>query len=157
VALVGQFRYDQQLSRDVSSMATIDDTNREFTAEPSDLDGDQFISIWNIASSTMGGDASQARLLASKFLGFLCKHRCGFLTATANDAKYLDEWFERDNSLLYDWKPESEKVDVLAQHVHVPFDLFCNFMRDHKFNGEKNYAPRRADRVEWFTNEWNIG
>ena len=79
------------------------------------------------------------------------------LTANPSDAKYLDEWFERDNSLLYDWKPESEKVDVVAQHVQIPFDLFRNFLRDHKFQADKNYSPRRADRVEWFTNDWNVG
>ena len=138
-------------------METIDLSNLEFKVEPADLDEDQFASLWNVASSTMGGDVVQTRMLASKFLGFLCKHRCALMASTPTDAKYLDEWFERDNSLLYDWKPESEKVDVLSQHVQVPFDLFRNFLIDHKFNAEKNYAPRRADRVEWFTNEWNVG
>ena len=129
----------------------------EFTVDPSDVDEDQFVSIWNVAASTMSGDAARTRELASKLLGFLCKHRCGLLTASPTDAKYLDEWFERDNSLLYDWKPESDKVDVLAQHVQVPFDLFRNFLQKHKFQGDKNYSPRRADRTEWFANDWNVG
>jgi hypothetical protein len=137
-------------------METIDLANLEFTAEPHDVDEDQFVSIWNVAASTMDGDVAQARALASRFLGFLCKHRCPLLAVSPSDAKYLDEWFERNNSLLYDWKPESEKVDVVTQHVHVPFDLFRNFLRDHKFQGDKNYSPRRADRVEWFANEWNV-
>ena len=138
-------------------METIDFANLEFTVEPTDVDEDQFASIWNVAASTMGGDATQARFLASKLLGFLCKHRCAWLTVSPTDAKYLDEWFERDNSLLYDWKPESDKVDVVAQHVHVPFDVFRNFLRANKFQGDKNYSPRRADRVDWFTNDWNVG
>ena len=138
-------------------METIDLTNLEFTVEPTDLDEDQFASLWNVAASTVSGEATQARVLASKLLGFLCKHRCTLLTANPSDAKYLDEWFERDNSLLYDWKPESDKVDVVAQHVQIPFDLFRNFLRDHKFQADKNYSPRRADRVEWFTNDWNVG
>ena len=138
-------------------METIDLENLELTVEPTDVDEDQFVSIWNEAASTMRGDATRARFLASKFLGFLCKHRCAFMTASPTDVKYLDEWFERDNSLLYDWKPESEKVDVIAQHVHVPFDLFRNFLQKHKFQADKNYSPRRADRVEWFTNDWNVG
>ena len=138
-------------------METIDFANLEVTVEPADIDEDQFVSIWNVAASTMGGDSTQTRFLASKFLGFLCKHRCGLLTVSPTDATYLDEWFERDNSLLYDWKPESDKVDVVAQHVHVPFDFFCKFLREHNFQGDKNYSPRRADRVEWFTNDWNVG
>ena len=138
-------------------MTTVDYSVLEFTAEPADVDEDQFVSLWNLASSTMGGDATQARFLASKILGFLCKHRCALLTVSATDAKYLDEWFERDNALLYDWKPESDKVDVLSQHVHVPLDLLSSFLRDHKFDATKNYSPRRADRVEWFTNDWNVG
>ena len=138
-------------------MATIDFANLEFTAEPTDVDEDQFVSIWNVAASTMGGDATQTRHLASKILGFLCKHRCSLLAASPMDAKYLDEWFERDNSLLYDWKPESDRVDVMAQHVQVPLDLFRNFLRENKFDGDKNYSPRRADRVAWFTEDWNVG
>ena len=59
--------------------------------------------------------------------------------------------------MLYDWKPESDKVDVVAQHVQVPFDLFRNFLREHSFQSDKIYSPRRADRVEWFTNDWNVG
>ena len=136
---------------------TTDLANLELKVDPSDFDEDQFVSIWNLASSTMEGDSVQARVLASRILGFLCKHRCGLLTVSPTDAKYLDEWFERDNTLLYDWKPESDKVDVLTQHAHVPFDLLCNFLRDKKFDPEKNYSPRRADRVEWFTSDWTVG
>ena len=138
-------------------METIDLKELEITVEPTDVDEDQFVSIWNVAASTMGRDAIQSRMLASKLLGFLCKHRCGFLVATPSDAKYLDEWFERDNSLLYDWSPESDKVDVVAQHAQVPFDLLVTFLRDKKFAVEKAYSPRRADRVAWFTDNWNVG
>ena len=103
----------------------------ELKVDPADVDEDQFVSLWNLAAFSMNGDSVQARTLASKLLGFLCKHRCGLLTISPTDAKYLDEWFERDNTLLYDWKAESDKVDVLAQHAHVPFDLLCKFLRDH--------------------------
>jgi hypothetical protein len=149
------FHYD--LLQKLRFMETIDLANIEFTVEPNDFDEDQFVSIWNVAASTMGGDTTQSRFLASKLLGFLCKHRCPLLAASPSDTKYLDEWFERDNSLLFDWKPESDKVDVLSQHVQVPFDLFVNFLREHRFQGDKNYSPRRADRVEWFSNDWNVG
>lgn len=138
-------------------METIDFTNLEITANPADTDEDQFVTLWNIASSTMGGDTQQTRFLASKLLGFLCKHRCGLLASSSSDVKYLDERFERDNSLLYDWKPESEQVDIITQHVSAPFELLRNFLRDKKFQADKNYSPRRADRVEWFTNDWNVG
>ncbi len=141
----------------MSFFVASDFSNLEIRAESSDLDEDQFVSLWNLAAATVGGDATLARNLASKFLGFLCKHRYGLLTASPMDVKYLDEWFERDNSLLFDWKPESDKVDVVAQHVHVPLDHFRKFLVDHKFQGDKNYSPRRADRVDWFTNDWNVG
>lgn len=138
-------------------METTTTSGLEFTVEATDVDEDQFVSIWNIASSTMSNNAIETRALASRLMGFLCKHRCGLVTVSPTDAKYLDEWFERDNSLLYDWKPESEKVDVIAQHAYVPFDAFCGFVQSNKFKIEQNYSPRRADRVEWFTNDWNVG
>lgn len=121
------------------------------------LDESGFSSIWNIASATMEGDAAATRELASKFIGFLCKHRCGYVIVTPSDAKYLDEWYERENALLNDWKPESDKVDVITQHAHVPFDLFVKFLKDKKFSPEKKYSPTRANRVDWFTNDWNVG
>ena len=96
----------------------------EIKIDESDLDEDRFISIWNIANATMEGDAVQARSLASKFIGFLCKHRFAYVVVSPTDAKYLDEWFERDNKLLYDWKPESDKVDVITQHAYVAYDAF---------------------------------
>ena len=125
--------------------------------EDSNLDENGFASIWNIASATMDGDSVQARALASRFIGFLCKHRCDFLIVSPSDAKYLDEWYERDNALLNDWKPESDKVDVITQHAHVPYDFFVRFLQDKKFSHEKNYSPTRANRVDWFTNDWSVG
>lgn len=138
-------------------MKTSNSSNPEFTVDATDVDEDQFVSIWNIAASTKGGSAEHARDLASRLMGFLCKHRCGLVTVSPTDAKYLDDWFERDNSLLFDWKPDSDKVDVIAQHAYVPFDAFCNFVKANKFKADQNYSPRRAARVEWFTNDWNVG
>ena len=138
-------------------METTDLEELEITVDPNDLDENQFVTIWNVAASTMGGGPIPTRNLASKLLGFLCKHRCGFLVASPSDAKYLDEWFERDNSLLYDWSPESETVDVLAQHALVPFDSLVAFLDSKKFAVTKAYRPRRADRAAWFTNDWHVG
>lgn len=136
---------------------TEDLTQLEITASPDSVDADGFVSLWNVASATMGKDSARARLLASRLLGFLCKHRCSFVMLSSTDAKYLDEWFERDASLLYDWSPESEKVDVLAQHAEVPLELLRGFLQEHKFDANNQYSPRRAARVEWFSNDWNIG
>ncbi len=129
----------------------------KITIDPEKLDEDNFASLWNVASATMGGDYAQTRMLASKLLGFLCKKRCPFVVITPTDAAYLDEWFERDNSLLYDWKVDSEKVDVLAQHACVPFDVFASFLQTQKFNPAVNHSPRRADRVAWFSEDWTVG
>jgi hypothetical protein len=125
--------------------------------DESDLDEDRFISIWNIASTTMDGEADQARMLASKFIGFLCKHRFAYVVVSPTDATYLDEWYERDNKLLNDWSAESDKVDVITQHAHVSYDAFLRLLTDKKFSHEKNYSPTRANRVDWFTNDWNVG
>jgi hypothetical protein len=129
----------------------------EIKAEPSDSDEDGFISLWNVASTSCDGELDKTRALASQFLGFLCKKKCDFVVVSTTDAVYLDEWFERDNKLLYDWKPGSEMVDVLAQHAEVPREPFLSFLVHQKFNGKTNYSPRRADRVEWFTNMWSVG
>ena len=127
------------------------------TVDPENLDEAQFASLWNVAAATMGGDHAGARMLASKFLGFLCKKRFPFIVISPTDATYLDEWFERDNGLLYDWKPESEKVDVLSQHAFVPFEIFAKYMIAQKFKPEVNHNPRRAIREEWFQNDWTVG
>lgn len=131
----------------------------EFTVKIDEkhLDADRFISIWDIANTTMDGDTTQARLLASKWLGFLCKHRYEHVVVSATDAKYLDEWYERDNKLLNDWKPESDKVDVVAQHACVPYESFLYFLESKKFSIEKKYSPTRANRADWFANDWNVG
>lgn len=129
----------------------------ELKVNEADLDEDKFVSIWNVASATMDGDQEQTRLLAGKLLGFLCKQRCEFVLTSPTDAKYLDEQFESDTGLLYNWKPESEKVDILAQHALVPFGILKQLVEFKKFAITKAYSPRRADRVEWFTEEWNVG
>lgn len=129
----------------------------EITVDEDCLDGQRFASLWNIAASTMGGDIEKTRALASKFLGFLCKHQCPLVVASTTDLTYLDEWFERENALLYNWKADSDKVDVVAQHAQVPFDYFRSFLEEKKFRPTVNYSPRRADRVHWFKNVWNVG
>jgi len=127
------------------------------TVTEDQLDEDGFVSLWKVAASTVGGDIPQARNLASRLLGFLCKHKCNFVVASSTDINYLEEWFERDNKLLYDWKPASEMVDVVTQHACVPYSAFSSFIRSHKFKPGSNYAPKRADRVAWFTDDWNVG
>ena len=129
----------------------------ELKADPETLDADGYISLWNVASASLGGDTALARELAGKLLGFLCKHRCGFVVISSTDASYLDERFERDTSLLYNWKPDSEMVDILSQHAQAPYESLKKFLVAKKFNASKNYSPKRADRVEWFTEDWNVG
>lgn len=138
-------------------MENAEATQFKFSVDPDSLDADRFVSLWNLAVASCGGDVVAARALAGKLLGFLCKHRCPFVVVSPTDAKYLDEWFERDPSLLYDWNADSEKVDVVAQHAHIPYDAFLEFVAKHKFQSDSNYSPRRAARVEWFTDDWKVG
>lgn len=138
-------------------METTDLSDVEVKINPEDLDDDGFVSIWNIATSSVGGDTIQARQLASKLLLFLCKQRCNFVVVSPTDAKYLDEWFERDKSILHDWKPESEKVDVVTQHAYVPGENFTDYLVTKKFKATTKYNPTRAIREEWFRNDWNVG
>jgi len=121
------------------------------------VDEDGFVSVWSVASASMGGDTMLARALAAKMLGFLCKQRCDFVFTSSTDAKYLDEWFERDPGLLYDWAATSEKVDVLAQHAQVPAQALLRLLQEKRFDATKAYSPRRVDRVEWFSDLWCIG
>jgi len=139
-------------------MTSLDNlTEIELKASPSDLDENGFVSVWNIASESCSGDLEMTRALAAQLLCFLCKKDCDFVVVSTTDAEYLDAWFERDSKLLYDWKPDSEKVDAVAQHAEVPFEAFVSFLANNKFNPKTNYSPRRVDRVEWFTNRWSVG
>ena len=138
-------------------METEDLANLEIKVNADDIDDDGFVSIWNVASASTGGETTDARFLAAKILGFLCKHRCNFVLVSQNDAKYLDEWFERDKSILYDWNTDSEKVDVITQHAFVPAEALPDFLETKKFKPGVKYAPKRSIREEWFNDEWNVG
>lgn len=139
----------------MASVETLD--VREFRVADGDLDPNGFVSIWNIAAASSDGSVEATRSLAAKLLCFLCQKGCDFVVVSTTDAEYLDSWFERDNKLLFDWKPESEKVDVLSQHAEVPFEAFVGFVANQKFSSAVNYNPKRSMRVEWFTEKWSMG
>ena len=138
-------------------MAAAEVEEIEFKISADDQDEHGFVSIWNIASATCDGQLEPTRALASKLLNFLCKRDCDFVICSSADADYLDKKFETDKKILYDWKPESEHVDIISQHAEVPGKAFMSFLKTHKFNPNTKYNPRRADRVEWFTNRWSVG
>jgi hypothetical protein len=139
-------------------MASVQSTSAfELRVSPENLDSNGFASIWNIASATSQGELEVTRALAAKLLCFLCQRDCDFVVVSTTDAEYLDAWFERDNKLLYDWKPESEKVDVLSQHAEVPYEALVRFLTNNKFSLATNYSPKRSQRVAWFQNKWNMG
>lgn len=125
--------------------------------DPETVDEAGYVSIWNVASATVAGDTVLARALASRLLGFLCKHQCDFVVTSSTDARYLDEWYERDQGLLNDWAPTSEKVDVLSQHAQVPGQALLRMLRSKGFDPTKVYSPKRADRAKWFSEGWSIG
>ncbi len=129
----------------------------DFKVDPEHQDEHGFVSIWNIASTTRKGEVVATRALASKLLNFLCKKECDFVICSTADATYLDEKFEAENKLLYDWKPESEYVDILSQHAEVPAAAFMSFLKTRRFSMKTKYNPRRIDRVEWFTDMWCVG
>jgi len=133
------------------------DPKTEIVVDPSVIDEDGYVSLWNAASSTMNADMAKTRALASRFLGFLCKHDCDFVVASSTDAGYLDERFEREDKLLYNWNVDSENVDVVSQHAYVPVEGFKQFLKTKKFNPSTTYSPRRADRVTWFKDQWCVG
>lgn len=124
---------------------------------PGVVDDDGYVSIWNFVAACADDDSSLARNLAGKILCFLCKHDCDFVVTSSTDARYLDDWFERDQALLYDWSPTSDRVDVLAQHAQVPGQALVRFLKQHRFDATKVYNPRRSDREKWFREGWCVG
>ncbi len=138
-------------------METEELANLVIKVNSDDVGDDGFVSIWNVSSASTEGNTDNARYLAAKILGFLCKHRCTFVLISPNDAKYLDEWFERDKSILYDWNTDSEKVDVITQHAFVPAEALPDFLETKKFKPSVKYAPKRSIREDWFNDDWNVG
>ncbi|MEM9587542.1 MAG: hypothetical protein AAGA03_09690 [Planctomycetota bacterium] len=125
---------------------------------PADLeDPNGYATLWSIAAATFDDDLEKTREFAGRLLGFLCKQKCDFVVCSSTDAEYLDSTFERDNKLLYNWKAESEYVDMISQHAEVPYNTLRLFLLNRKFKPDGNYSPRRADRVEWFQDMWNVG
>ncbi len=129
----------------------------EVTIKSEDLDSDGFISIWNVAASSCGGDLKATRQLAANLLCFLCKKRCDFVVTSSTNLEYLTSKYERDAKLFGDWKPESENVDIVAQHADVPGEILLKYLRKNKFNPASKYAANRNSRVEWFQNDWCVG
>jgi hypothetical protein len=124
---------------------------------PGVVDDDGYASIWNFVAACADDDSLLARNLAGKILCFLCKHDCDFVVTSSTDARYLDDWFERDPALLYDWSPASDRVDVVAQHAQVPGQALVRFLKQHRFDATKVYNPRRSDREKWFREGWCVG
>ncbi|MEM6688444.1 MAG: hypothetical protein AAF664_03390 [Planctomycetota bacterium] len=129
----------------------------EIVAKKEDMDEDGFVSIWNVASASTDADPERTKALASAILGFLCKKDCDFVVCSQSGLDYLDQWFEKDNKILYQWKPDSETIDVIAQHAEVPFRALKSYLSNQKFKPAANYNPTRAIRREWFANKWCIG
>lgn len=127
------------------------------TIAPDDLDSDGFVSIWNVASASRNGDPQAVRELASRLLLFLCKKQCDFVVTSSANAEYLDNWFEREKAVLYNWKPDSEFVDVVAQHAEVPGNALLAFLKNEKFDPAVNHNATRAVRVKWFQETWSVG
>lgn len=122
-----------------------------------DVDEHGFTSVWNIASATCDRDTARTRDMAGRILGFLCKKEYGHIVISSTDAQYLDEWFEREKAILYNWKADSETTDAITQHAQVPAASMISFLKREKFKPTANYSPRRADRVAWFQTKWVIG
>lgn len=157
----------------MSTDETPADSHEELVAEPvaeevkpalsdvkvvmGEVDEDGFASIWSIAAASTGGDNVLTRALASKLLLFLCKKKCDFVVTNSNNAEYLTNWFERDTKLIYDWKPESEFVDVVTQHAEVPGETLMLFLQNKGFSTDGKYNATRAERVAWFQDMWCVG
>ncbi|TWU16645.1 hypothetical protein [Allorhodopirellula heiligendammensis] len=122
-----------------------------------DVDEHGFTSVWNVASATCEGDQARTREMAGRMLGFLCKKEYEHVVVSSTDAQYLDEWFEREKAILYNWKADSETTDAITQHAQVPAASMISFLKREKFKPTANYSPRRADRVAWFQEKWGVG
>lgn len=122
-----------------------------------DVDEHGYTSVWNVASATCDGDVDRTRDMAGRILGFLCKKEYEHVLISSTDAQYLDEWFEREKAILYNWKADSETTDAITQHAQVPAASMISFLKREKFKPTANYSPRRADRVAWFQEKWGVG
>ena len=132
------------------------------SVDEEDLDEHGFASVWKVAASTMGGESEQnmagTREMAGRILGFLCKKEYEFVVASSTDLEYLDGWFEREKAIIYNWKgDESGTTDAITQAAHVPAKAMISYLERERFKPTANYSPRRADRIEWFTEKWGIG
>ena len=122
-----------------------------------DLDENGFAKLWNIASASSEGNLEATRRLAASLLCFICHKNCDFVVISTTDAEYLDAWLERDSKLIYNWKEDSESVDVMTQHAEVPFKALEQFLSNNGFSTEATYKPTRAKRLDWFNNRWSLG
>lgn len=121
-------------------------------------DEDGYITLWRLAEDSLGYVRSNqtVRELVSRLLNFLCKHRYPYVLLPGHDADYLDEMAERDEAAFFNWSPENDKVDLIAQCMKVPAEPLTRFLQEKSFRAADSYSVRRATRQEWFTSDWNV-
>lgn len=124
------------------------------------LDADGFIRLWDLAACRPTGERrsdAETRELAARLLGFLCKLRYENVLVTQHAANYLQDRFERNDSVLYDWSTSNDNVDLICQHIEVPAQEVIKLLAKKRFDPQENYNPRRSSRLEWFNNDWKVG
>lgn len=128
------------------------------TLNINNTDEDGYITLWTLAQGSLGYTRSNqtVRELASRLLNFLCKHRYPYVLVAGHDADYLDEMAERDEAAFFNWSPESDKVDLIAQYIKVPAEAVTRFLTANGFNAAEAYSARRSTRQEWFRDDWNV-
>ncbi len=128
------------------------------TLNISKKDDDGYITLWTLAQESLGYTRSSqtVRDLASRLLNFLCRNRYRYVLLAGHDADFLDEQAERDESAFFNWSPDSDKVDLIAQYIKVPAAPVARFLKENGFNAAESYSARRATRQEWFKDDWNV-
>jgi hypothetical protein len=124
------------------------------------VDADGFIKLWDLAACKGDGEKrsdDETRELAGKLLGFLCKLRYENVLVTQHAANYLQDRFERNEGVLFNWSPDTDNIDLIAQHIEVPAQEVVKLLAKKRFDPQENYNPRRSSRLEWFNNDWKVG
>jgi hypothetical protein len=139
-------------------METEEKLTEALTFNFSRQDEDGYLTLWRLTEDSLGyvRSSQTIRELASRLLNFLCRHRYPYVLLAGHDADYLDEMAERDEAAFFNWSPDNDKVDLIAQCIKVPGEPLARFLKEKGFSAAESYSARRSTRQEWFANDWNV-
>lgn len=107
------------------------------------------VTLWDFCQ-TQNRWNSKGRVLCSRILNFICKHKYRNVQISKRDE--IMKRFKENEHVLYRWSLNSSYVDYIAGNLLLDSDELISFLKDKCFAPDVTYNPDRYTRNDWFFN-----